>query len=264
MGRAVLTLCLLGAAVGLLMGATGAGGGILAVPLLVFFTDISLTAAAPVALTAITVAAGVGAVAGWKKGVVRYRSACVMAGLGILMAPLGLWLAHHLDNRTLTFAFACVLAFVAAENLVQKKQRNRPGDPACMIDPATGRFRWTSRCSFWLMSAGSLAGFLSGLVGVGGGFVIVPALNRLSNLDMHSVIPTSLAVIALVSLSSLGSALLWGSFDAWLALPFVAGSVLGMAAGRRLAGYLAPASLKRSFAFVAAAVAMAMMMRAIS
>ncbi len=260
----MLTLCLLGIVVGLLMGLTGAGGGILAVPLLVFFTGIPVTTAAPLALTAVAVAASIGALAGLRQGMLRYRAACVMAGIGVVMAPLGLWVAHQLDNRLLMYVFALLLLVVAAENLVQKNRLASVERQACLIDPATGKLRWTSRCSLSLMGAGGVAGFLSGLVGVGGGFVIVPALGRLSNLGMHSVIPTSLAVIALVSLSSLGSALLWGSFDIRLALPFVAGAMLGMLAGRRWTQCLTARSLKRGFAVVAATVAVMMVVRAIS
>ncbi len=260
----MLTLCLLGIVVGLLMGLTGAGGGILAVPLLVFFTRIPVTTAAPLALTAVAVAASIGALAGLRQGMLRYRAACVMAAVGVVMAPLGLWVAHQLENRLLMCVFALLLLVVAAENLVQKNRLASVEHQACLLDPATGKLRWTSRCSLSLMGAGGVAGFLSGLVGVGGGFVIVPALGRLSNLSMHSVIPTSLAVIALVSLSSLGSALLWGSFDIRLALPFVAGAMLGMLAGRRWTQCLTARSLKRGFAVVAATVAVMMVVRAIS
>ncbi|MFL9710079.1 sulfite exporter TauE/SafE family protein [Methylobacillus sp. Pita1] len=261
----MLTLCILGAAVGMLMGLTGAGGGILAVPLLVFFAGMAVTTAAPIALTAVAVTAGIGALAGLRQGVLRYRAACVMAGVGVAMTPLGLWAAHQLNDRMLMLVFALLLLLlVATESLCQKKPHPKAERQACVLDPLTGRLRWTSRCSLSLMSAGAAAGFLSGLVGVGGGFVIVPALGRLSNLDMRAVIPTSLAVIALVSLSSLGSALLWGSLDILLALPFIVGAMLGMLVGRRLAGYLAAASLKRSFALVAAAVAVMMAVRAMS
>lgn len=260
----MLTLCLLGIVVGLLMGLTGAGGGILAVPLLVFFNGIPVTTAAPLALTAVAVAASIGALAGLRQGMLRYRAACVMAAVGVVMAPLGLWVAHQLDNRLLMCVFALLLLVVAAENLVQRNRLASVERQACLLDPATDKLRWTSRCSLSLMGAGGVAGFLSGLVGVGGGFVIVPALGRLSNLSMHSVVPTSLAVIALVSLSSLGSALLWGSFDIRLALPFVAGAMLGMLAGRRWTQCLTARSLKRGFAVVAATVAVMMVVRAIS
>lgn len=260
----MLTLFILGTTVGILMGLTGAGGGILAVPLLVFFSGMAVTTAAPIALTAVAVAAGIGALVGLKHGVLRYRAACVMAGMGVAMAPLGLWVAHQLNDRMLMLVFALLLLIVALENMHHKKPPTKVDTQACLLDPSTGRLRWTSRCSLWLISAGATAGFLSGLVGVGGGFVIVPALSRLSNLGMHAVIPTSLAVIALVSLSSLGSALWWGSFDILLALPFIAGAMLGMLGGRRVAGYLTAVSLKRSFALVAATVAVIMAVRAIS
>lgn len=258
----MLMLLILGILIGLLMGLTGAGGGILAVPLLVFLTDMNVTTAAPLALTAVFVAAAIGAMAGYWQGMLRYRAAAVMALLGMLLAPVGLWAAHQMDNRLLMAVFSVLLIVVAVESLRQKKQQT--GDNVrCLLDPDTGRLRWTSRCSMSLIGAGSVAGFLSGLVGVGGGFVIVPALGRLSNLSLQAVIPTSLGVIALVSLASLGSALWWGSLDIVQAIPFIAGAMLGMLTGRRLTAYLAVSTMKRIFAAVALVVAVMMMVRAV-
>ena len=259
----MLMLSLLGLFVGLLMGLTGAGGGILAVPLLVFLTGMTVTTAAPIALTAVFVAAAIGAMAGYSQGMLRYRAAAVMALLGVVLAPVGLWVAHQLDNRLLMGIFAVLLLVVAVESLRQKKQPQAEDNVRCLLDPDTGRLRWTSRCSLSLVGAGAMAGFLSGLVGVGGGFVIVPALGRLSNLSIQSVIPTSLGVIALVSFSSLGSALWWGSLDIVLALPFVVGAVAGMLLGRRLTAYLAVPTMKKMFAVVAVVVAVIMMVRAV-
>lgn len=259
----MLMLSLLGLFVGLLMGLTGAGGGILAVPLLVFLTGMTVTTAAPIALTAVFMAAAIGAIAGHAQGMLRYRAAAVMALLGVVLAPVGLWVAHQLDNRLLMAVFAVLLLIVAVESLQQKKQPQAEDNIRCLLDPDTGRLRWTSRCSLSLVSAGAVAGFLSGLVGVGGGFVIVPALGRLSNLSIQAVIPTSLGVIALVSLSSLGSALWWGSLEISSAIPFVIGAVVGMIAGRRLTAYLAVPTMKKMFAVVAVVVAVMMIVRAV-
>src|SRR5690606_5295593 len=88
----------LGAIGGLILRLTGAGGGILAVPLLVFGLGLSVGAAAPVGLVAIAIAAGLGALLGLREGIVRYRAAMLVAAIGIAFAPLGLGLAHRLPE----------------------------------------------------------------------------------------------------------------------------------------------------------------------
>src|ERR1700742_3895004 len=93
---------LLGVVVGLILALTGAGGGILAVPLLVFGAGLNVAQAAPIGLTAVGMAAALGAVLGLKAGIVRYKAALMTAAAGMLCAPPGLWLAHRIDNRWLT------------------------------------------------------------------------------------------------------------------------------------------------------------------
>lgn len=106
-----------------------------------------------------------------------------------------------------------------------------------------------------------MAGFLSGLLGVGGGFVLVPALSRFSDLPMHSIAATSLAVIGLVSVSGVLSAALTGSIQWAVALPFSAGAVLGMFAGRMVSSRLDGRLLQRGFGLVAAVAASALLLQ---
>ena len=103
----------LGIFVGLLMGLTGAGGGILSVPLLVFALHLKVAEAAPIALTAIALAAGVGALLGYKNKILRYRAAIFMALFGLLISPLGLWLAQRIPNHPLLILFSCTLFYVS-------------------------------------------------------------------------------------------------------------------------------------------------------
>ena len=102
----MLTSLSLGLVVGLLLALTGAGGGILAVPLLVFGAGLSVAEAGPIALLAVGMAASLGAGLGLKAGTVRYKAALWMAGGGILLSPLGVWLGRRLDNRWLAMVFA--------------------------------------------------------------------------------------------------------------------------------------------------------------
>jgi len=245
----------LGAVIGAVLALTGAGGGILAVPLLVFGLGLSMVEAAPIGLLAVGLAAGVGAVLGLRKGVVRYRAALFIAVIGVAAAPFGLMLAHHVPNTPLALVFACVLVY-ACLRIWRKASRELRGESACgerqimpcVLNPLQGRLRWTLPCARALAFTGVLSGLLSGLLGVGGGFVIIPALNRYTNLDMKSIVATSLAVIALVSTGSVVSASLAGVMHWRVGAPFAVGAVLGLLLARPLAGKLAGPRLQQLFA----------------
>jgi len=88
-----------GVAVGIIMGLTGTGGSILAVPLLVFGLQLTVAQAAPIGLLAFGISAILGTLIGLKSDIVRYRAALLVAGTGILMAPPGVWLAQRLNTR---------------------------------------------------------------------------------------------------------------------------------------------------------------------
>ncbi|MBK4735038.1 sulfite exporter TauE/SafE family protein [Noviherbaspirillum pedocola] len=259
---------LLGLATGAILALTGAGGGILAVPLLVFGAGMSMAQAGPIGLLAVGMAAGLGAVIGLKKRVVRYRAALLIAGAGMLLSPLGLWLAARVDNRGLTLLFAMVLAIVAYRGFrkaggsaSQTDAGARP--PPCVRDTASGRFIWTRPCARALTIAGGIAGLLSGLLGVGGGFVMVPALRRYTDLSMDATIATSLAVIALVSASGVASSIAAQRLEWAAALPFCAGALAGMTGGRFVAERMASAHTQRAFAAVAAMVALGMVLKTV-
>jgi uncharacterized protein len=108
-----------------------------------------------------------------------------------------------------------------------------------------------------------VSGFLSGLLGVGGGFVIVPALTRHTNMGVSTVQATSLAVIALVSVSGVAAATLQGAIPWGIGIPFAAGAVGGLLAGRQVAKGLDPTVLQRAFAWLALFVALLMLARAL-
>lgn len=259
----------LGLAVGLILALTGAGGGILAVPLLVFGTHIGVAQAGPIGLMAVGFAAAFGAILGLRAGVVRYRAALLIAVTGMLSSPAGLWLARRIDNRWLSVLFALVLLYVAFNTLRKARGRNAAEPdcaarkPVCVRGPDTGRFIWTRPCARALALSGSAAGLLSGLLGVGGGFVMVPALRRYTDLAMQSAVGTSLAVIALISASGVATSAASGAIAWDIALPFSAGAIAGMLGGRSLSERLSGPHLQTGFAAVSATVAVGMMAKAV-
>lgn len=254
----------MGAAIGLVMALTGAGGGVLAIPLLVFGLHLPVQQAAPVGLLAVGLAAALGAAIGLYQHIVRYRAAALIGSIGMLMAPVGVILAQRLPNRPLLGAFALVLIYTAWRML------KRPAVPValaaevlCRVNKVHQRLTWTLPCARALAATGLISGLLSGLLGVGGGFVIVPALSRYTDLDIRSIQVTSLAVIAMVSLSGVSAAALHQPLPWVIALPFASGAVLALLAGQHLVKRLDAKSLQRAFGWLCLLVAVLMMARAI-
>ena len=252
----------------MVMGLTGAGGGILAVPALVLGLGLAMPQAMPVALMAVGFAALLGAVEGLRKGLVRYKAALLMAVAGSVAAPFGVAIAHSVSPQFLTVLFSLVMLLVSARMLRQGfRTSSKQASPVvrakpCMLDPETGRLRWTWRSTSILAGVGTVSGLLAGMLGVGGGFVIVPAFKQFSNVSMHGVVATSLMIIALVSVSSVISALGAGVVVPAVGWTFIAAAAGGMLAGRRLAPAIPERGLQIGFGAVTILVAVLLLGRA--
>lgn len=187
----LLESALLGLVVSIVLALTGAGGAIIAVPLLVFGLHLAIADAAPIALFSVSVSAALGALLALKRGKVRYRAASLLALAGLVASPLGVFLAQRIPNAPLTLLFAIALGY-AAYHTFRQSIRNPAEDMAgssapCQLDSG-GRLIWTWPCARVMVMAGVLTGFLSGLLGVGGGFIIVPALQKITNLHVQSIL----------------------------------------------------------------------------
>lgn len=260
----------LGVVVGLLMGLTGAGGGIISVPLLIFFFGLEVNEAAPVGLTAVAISAGLGAILGFKEKILRYKAAVLMGCFGLTLSPLGLWLSHKIPNTPLIFLFCIVLMLVAFRtymNAVHElkgniKHKRRP--PHCQLHQSIGKLIWTVPCARSLMFSGALAGFLSGLLGVGGGFILVPALKKFTDLPMKSIVATSLGVLTIVSTGSAFLAIASGDMKWAIAMPFIAGSAIGLLIGKKLVKHIHGAHLQQIFAALTFLVALGLIYKIFS
>jgi uncharacterized protein len=222
----------IGLVIGLVLAVTGAGGAMLSIPLLVLCLPISIIEAAPIALISILMASSIGAIQGLKKGTVRYKTALLIAITGMLVSPFGIYIAHRTSNSLLNAALSIILLWISFHSWKAAKQYSLDNshlpDIACQINPATSKLFWTASCTRKLSLTGIISGFLSGLLGVGGGFIIVPSLNKVSNFNHQTVVATTLASVALISLSSIASHIQTSHIIWKIAIPFAISATISM------------------------------------
>ena len=260
-GGALAALSLgFGGIVGFSLGLTGGGGSIFAVPLLIYGLDVPAKQAMGVSLAAVGATALFGMLLRLRSGDVEVKTGLVFSVAGMLGAPVGSWIRQQTNTTLLLALYSGVMLLVAgrmwlkasrvsAESKAMREPAPRDeAGPACRRDPE-GRLRLTSRCMLLLSGVGLGTGILAGLFGVGGGFVIVPALVFFSGMGIHRAVATSLLVITLISASGVGSMLLAGQkLPLVLTALFIAGGILGMAAGLRLGRKLSGVRLQKIFA----------------
>jgi hypothetical protein len=266
----VLLPTTLGFAVGFILSLTGAGGAILSVPLLVFGMGLTVSQAGPIGLLAVSISAGIGSIFGFKERILRYKAAGLMALFGLVLSPIGLYIAHQVPNKPLTLIFSIVLFYSSGRMLIQSYRERKgiidahPKAVPCHLNHSIGKLIWTVPCARALAFAGAIAGFFSGLLGVGGGFIIVPALKKFTDLPVNSIVATSLGVLTLVSLggvinSTFAGLMLWS-----IAIPFATGSLFGLMIGRTIAKRLAGPTIQYIFALFSFGVAILMGLKGLS
>lgn len=262
-GLAALFGCIVGFALGL----TGGGGGVFAVPLLVYGLGIAPREAVGISLAAVGGTAFFGAVPRLVRRQVEVSTGLLFAVAGMIGAPGGAYLATLIPERYLLALFAVLMFVVASRMWAKAKNAALPsgvcpteGHPAeghatCQRDEQ-GKLRLTSRCAMLLAVIGLVTGVLSGLFGVGGGFVIVPALVLFSGMQIHRAVGTSLFVIFLISISGVTSHVASGNtLPIDTTILFLAGGFVGMWLGSLLARRLKGSVLQKVFAIAVALVA---------
>lgn len=258
---------LFGGVVGFALGLTGGGGGVFALPLLVYGLSVAPREAVGISLASVGGTALFGALSRWKRGEVEFRTGLLFAIAGMCGAPLGSHLSRLVAEEWLLGLFA-ILMLVVAYRMWSKTQGTRRSREVCPAEKALkrnhatcqrdadGTLCLTSRCSLLLISVGLVAGVLSGMFGVGGGFVIVPALVLFSGMAIHQAVGTSLFVIVLVSLSGV-SAHFWAgnALSPQVVLLFMFGGFVGMWLGGVVAQQLKGPTLQKTFSIAVVMVA---------
>lgn len=249
----------LGFLIGVSLGALGGGGSILAVPALVYAAGQAPTKATTTSLVLVALSAAMGLVPHWRAHHVRFGAGVVFGAAGIGGSLLGSHWNQAADPDVLLLAFAGVMlaaAFAMWRRIdTQAPPATRSVGAAAAPESLRARARIDTRTVAKVLVAGTVVGLLTGFFGVGGGFVIVPALVLALDFDMPDAVGTSLLVIAINSVVALSTRLQGGGIEWGAVVPFTIASLLGVFAGSRLARTRAPASLQRGFVGLLVAVA---------
>ena len=224
---------MLGFAIGLSLGLLGGGGSILTVPALVYLVGLSPQAAVTASLVIVGANSAMGAFMHRSQGTLNWKVALVFGGTGMAMAYLAAGWSKALPSTTLMMLFAVLMLVVGLFMMLK---------PTPLGNDEGGRG--------WLVTVltGAGVGLLTGFLGVGGGFLIVPALVMLVGLSMRQAVGTSLVVIAMNSLAGFLGHLQGPPIDIQVVVIFVAAGLAGALVGTRLTRLVHPEHLRKAFA----------------
>jgi uncharacterized protein len=244
-----------GSLVGCTLGLIGGGGSILAVPLLLYVIGIEDPhVAIGTSALAVGTNAALNLIGHWRLGNIKLPCAVTFALAGVLGALVGSMLGKAFDGQILMLLFAVAMLAVGIAML---RRRQDAGDPSVHITPSI---------AVRLIGVGFLTGVLSGLFGIGGGFLIVPGLMLGSGMPMLYAVGSSLFSVAAFGFTTAGSYAWSGLIDWPVALVFIAGGAAGGVLGVHLATRLAARRqvLTRVFAALVLAVAAYMAVQTIT
>ena len=251
--------------IGVVLGLIGGGGSILSVPVLVYLMHINPVTATAYSLFIVGFAAMVGAFKNMKKGLVDYRTAIVFA----IPAFIAVYVTRRfvvpaipdtilsigdfvLTKNIGVMLFFAILMLLASFSMIRSKSKG-------LTEDSEVRYNYPL-----ILVEGAIIGFLTGLVGAGGGFLIIPALVLLAKLPMKKAVATSLLIIAVKSLIGFMGDLENIEIDWVFLLSFTSLSVMGIFAGTWLSEFIVGKKLKKGFGWFVLVMAVYIIIREFS
>jgi len=220
-----------GTLVGLVLGLTGGGGSVLAVPMLIYVVGVSSPhVAIGTSAVAVAASAAINLVLHARHGTVKWRCAALFALVGAVGAWGGAALGKATNGQSLLALFGAVMIAVG---LLMVRARSEGDNPSVRLDMQSVTILGPR-----LVATGAATGFASGYFGIGGGFLIVPSLLFATNMPMLTAVGSSLLAVAAFGATTALSYSRSGLVDWPIAGVFVAGGVLGGIVGTRLANVL--------------------------
>ena len=220
--------------VGIALGLLGGGGSILTVPLLAYVAGMDAKQAIATSLLVVGVTSAVGAISHARAGRVQWRTGLIFGSAGVVGAYTGGLIAHNIPGTTLLIGFA-VMMIATALAMLRGRKSPEPSNALHRIPIAV------------ILAEGLAVGVVTGLVGAGGGFLVVPALALLGGLPMPTAVGTALIVIAMNSTAGLAGHLSSGSIDWTVASAITTAAVIGALVGARLTTKIDPGVLRKGF-----------------
>ncbi len=220
--------------VGVSLGLLGGGGSILTVPLLAYVAGMDAKQAIATSLLVVGATSAVGAISHARAGRVQWRTGLVFGVAGMAGAYAGGLLSRFIPGTVLLIGFAVIMVATAVAMLRGRKE----------VDPSAAP---TSMPLGKIVLEGLVVGLVTGLVGAGGGFLVVPALALLGGLPMPIAVGTSLVVIAMKSFAGLAGYLSSVQIDWGIAGAVTAAALVGALIGARLTAVVNPDSLRKAF-----------------
>lgn len=252
---AVLLAAALGLVVGVVIGGLGGGGAVLTVPALVYVVGQSAQDATAGSVVIVGITAVVGVLVRVGGGLVRWRTGLALGAVGIPSAALGTLANQRVAEPVLLLSFAA-LTVLAAVALVADSRRD-PVEPDAPVAAGSGGGvaappAVASRVDLAvkIVVCGAAIGFLTGFLGVGGGFLLVPALVIVLRMPMTYAVGTSLLIIAINSAAAFATRAGVTGFDWAVLVPFTVAAVAGSFLGKLVCERLSGATLQRAFAFM--------------
>lgn len=239
-----ISAILAGLATGIVLGIFGSGGSIITTPALLYLLQVEAKSAIAMSLGIVAITATITALQHWRKGNVNLVITAVFGLFGIAGTYAGARLGVVTPVLLQLTLFALVM-YAAAWKMLKPSRAHRSVGAAAV---ATCEDCTSPRCLTHIAIHGIVVGILTGLVGVGGGFLIVPALVLLSGLPMKQAIGTSLAIVSLKSFAGFAGYAGAVPVDYDLMAVFAAVAVAGSLIGTRLTHHLSPEMLKKGFA----------------
>jgi uncharacterized membrane protein YfcA len=230
----VITLAVV---IGLSLGALGGGGSILTVPILVYVAGFEAKEAIAASLFVVGVTAIISALSHARRGKVMWRTGLIFGAAGMTGAFVGGLLGGHIPGQILLVAFAIMMVATSVAMLRGRKKK---------IDDDATHVRHELPLRRVLLD-GAVVGLITGLVGAGGGFLVVPALALLGGLPMSVAVGTSLVVIAMKSIAGLAGYLTTVQLDWGITLGVTAAAIVGSLIGSKLAGRIPEGALRKIF-----------------
>jgi len=245
--------------IGLLLGLLGGGGSILTVPMLVYVLHVEPKLAIVTSFVVVGISSLMALISHARRGSVCWKSGVFFGLAGMAGAFGGGRLAAHFSGDLLMTLFGLVSLSTGFLMLRGKRGNAKPnavGQPTSICPLRVPFFR--------VLFDGFFVGGLTGMVGVGGGFLIVPALTLLVGLPMQGAVGTSLLIIAMNALAGLSGYSQHVALDWELTGLVTAGAIFGSAVGAWLSAYIKPAALRKAFGIMVVGVAGYVLSQAVS